>query len=88
MNNQNHENFILGQKVRSFDFDGRDLEGERACYVEGTVSYTDKKGVYAIAVNKTVFGGEVKPTPAGKIVYAPLNGTPTIGGFTNGVELI
>lgn len=26
-----------GTKVRSFDFDSRDLEGERACYVEGFV---------------------------------------------------
>jgi hypothetical protein len=78
-----------GQRVRSFDFDGRDLEGERACYVEGTVMGFDNiQGCdrYVIKVSKRVFGGE-EVTPEDDTFIPPVNGTPTwMGGVTNCVE--
>lgn len=70
----------VGSKVRSFDFESRDLEGERACYVEGTVM---EVGVvlegcarYRIVVEKRVFGGKVLTGPnVEKEVFPPVNGT-------------
>ena len=80
----------VGTKVRSFDFDGRDLEGERACYAEGKVVGFEKlEGCerYVIEVTRRVFGGD-EDDRRGKI-YPPVNGTPTwMGRVTDGVEVI
>ena len=58
--------FNQGSKVRSYDFPsspfGRELTGERACYVEGIIVGTElvADGVryYRILVRKDVFGGQ------------------------------
>lgn len=85
----------VGDSVRSFDFAdgkfGRDLVGERACYIEGTVvditrmvpgedGFLMDAGCdrYVIAVDKRVFGGEVVKAEASTF-YPPVNGTPTWG---------
>lgn len=92
-------NINVGDAVRSFDFPmygrnlGRDLEGERAAYVEGYVVdivETDAGyDAYHIMVNKDVFGGEESDARVGNIITAPVNGTPCIGGkVTDGVELL
>jgi len=96
----------VGNKVRSFDFAttikgeayGRDLEGDRASYVEGEVIGFEHKAMcsrYVIRVERRVFGGEeVTQVVANAhaeehVVYPPVNGTPrTLGGVTDGVELI
>ena len=87
----------VGSKVRSFDFArdgrGRDLEGERACYVEGVVEgFKEVEGCerYIVRVDRKVFGGEEEDI-LGRFpyVYPPVNGTPRLmGGTTNCVELI
>ena len=88
---------VIGTRVRSFDFTGpgeygRDLEGERACYVEGeVVAFDHLQGCprYRILVDRDVFGGKEEETRLGDLVYPPINGTPTWGGnITNYVEAI
>ena len=88
-----------GDLVRSFDFrygdgDGDDIEGERACYVEGLIEGIDTDGFechrYIIRVTRRVFAGEVRDIGPGERVYPPING---LGQFfsdeqTNGVHLI
>ena len=88
----------VGDRVRSFDFStspgGRDLEGERACYVEGRVEeLVEVEGClrYRILVDRDVFGGKEESTRVGRYMHPPVNGTPRlIGGasVTNFVELI
>jgi len=94
----------VGDKVRSFDFAdtlrdgteyGRDLEGERACYVEGTVVGFDDENFecrrYKIEVSRRVFGGKEDSTidPREAVVYPPVNGTPKLSrGVCNSVERI
>ncbi len=88
----------IGDHVRSFDFStspgGRDLEGERACYVEGRVEelVTIEGSLrYRILVERDVFGGEDSTVRVGRYCHPPVNGTPRlIGGasVTNFVELL
>ena len=90
----------VGDRVRSFDFAvttedgkrlGRDLEGERACYVEGVVSSIEEiQGCdrYVIEVSRRVFGGEVRPPRENDRVIPPVNGTPTMSRDTDFVEVI
>ena len=90
----------VGDFVRSFDFVigkfGKDLEGDRASFVEGqVVDFTPMGGCqrYAILVTKDVFGGEEQTNRVGTTVYPPVNGTPTLMGLeddelTNNVELM
>lgn len=88
----------VGDRVRSFDFQSRDVEGDRACYVEGTVERigeppfqldTGHHAVYAIRVERRVFNGwEVTEGwgAVGDRVFPPVNGIPkTFGGVTDGV---
>ncbi len=82
----------VGTRVRSFDFESRDLEGERACYVEGVVVGIVDEGMdcprYNIRVERKVFGGKECEVPEGHHVYPPVNGTrTTFGRTTNGVEV-
>ena len=85
----------VGDKVRSFDFVqgdfGRDMEGERACYVEGVVeAFVEQEGCprYEIRVKVDVFGGEESDRRVGCLVYPPVNGTPKLfGGVCDNVEL-
>ena len=89
----------IGSRVRSFDFagnltdgtrTGRDLEGERACFVEGeVVAFDHQEGCkrYRILVDYDVFGGEESSRRVGTLVYPPVNGTPSfLGGVTDFVE--
>ena len=86
----------VGSKVRSFDFArdgrGRQLEGERACYIEGVVKgFKDLEGCkrYVIRVDRKVWAGEEVENPYRGNVYPPVNGTPTsLGGVCDGVELV
>ena len=92
----------VGDRVRSFDFAqgdfGRELYGERACYVEGVVeSFVEREGCprYEVRVEVDVFGGEESGQRAGKrnrvgnLVYPPVNGTPKLfGGVCDNVELV
>ena len=86
----------VGSKVRSFDFArgdrGRQLEGERACYIEGVVEgFKDLEGCerYVIRVDRKVWAGEEVEKPYRGHVYPPVNGTPTsLGGVCDGVELV
>ena len=83
---------LIGDRVRAFDFDDdRDLEGPRACYMEGQITGLEQmEGCwrYKIEVSKCVFGGKVRDRyPA--VVYPPINGTPRMfGGECNGVEVL
>lgn len=95
-----------GMLVRSFDFagtdletGGRDLEGQRACYVDGTLVAILPVGhhlnpnpsceAYQIHVERRIFGGEdiTNDQPnVGTYVYPPVNGTHSLlGGTTDGV---
>lgn len=81
----------IGDRVRSFDFDDRSVDGDDACYIEGKVtgySVSPAYGyrVYVIATDLRVFGGEHEKVLDGHTTYVPVNGTPTIRGrVTNGV---
>ena len=92
----------VGDKVRSFDFAdtfddgkqfGRDLEVDRACYVEGEVEgFKEVEGCqrYIIRVDHKVFGGKEEDI-LGRFpyVYPPVNGTPKLfGGVCDNVELV
>jgi hypothetical protein len=86
----------IGNRVRSFDFadgpDGRALEGERACYVEGVVEAIEEmEGCprYRILVDRDVFGGNESDRRVGNTVFPPINGTPTLfSGNTDFVEIV
>jgi hypothetical protein len=86
----------VGDKVRSFDFAqgdfGRELYGDRACYVEGVVeSFVEREGCprYEVRVEVDVFGGEESDRRVGNLVYPPVNGTPkSFGGACDNVELV
>lgn len=87
-----------GSRVRSFDFPSRDLEGERACYVEGTVvqvgrfpEFRRDHDRYKIRVEREVFGGEEHTDfqVGAAFVYPPVNGLMTWGNrYTDGVHKI
>lgn len=88
----------IGDLVRSFDFEGRDVTGERACYCEGVVVGIGRFGFpdcdrYKVAVERVVWCGAdeaLDPNADDGHRYPPVNGTPTMfrGTVTDGVELI
>ena len=82
----------VDDKVRSFDFENRDLTGERACYVEGTViGFEDWADCtrYAIKADRRVWGGKEIKDDIGHTFYPPINGTRTwLNRLTDYVELI
>tara|TARA_Y100000310_G_scaffold301631_1_gene338291 strand:- start:239 stop:727 length:489 start_codon:yes stop_codon:yes gene_type:complete len=77
---------------------GRDVEGERACYVEGIVERITDPATdhdfpdcprYAIRVERQVFSGEDLGRKYLTWVFPPINGTPnSCDGVQNGVELV
>ena len=85
-------NIQIGSKVRSFDFDSRDIAGEDACYVEGEVIDIKSDGGcdrYVILIEKQVWSGVEESDNVGTTVQPPINGIPKLfGGVTDGVELI
>jgi len=89
----------IGDRVRSFDFGSREVEGETACFVEGVVRNITHPSVdsnfrdcphYEIRVDRRVLAGEeIDGAIIGGLVYPPVNGTPsTFGGVTDSVELV
>ena len=91
------EEINVGDRVRSFDFAtddgwGRELEGERANFVEGlVVAKKELEGCerLVIMVDRHVSAGEEIQALVGKQVFPPVNGTPkTIGGICVGVTQI
>ena len=83
---------FVGDIVRSFDFHGnKDLEGPRACYMEGQITGLQMlEGCwrYKIEVRKCVGGGKVREQFP-DVLFPPVNGTPRMfGGECNGVEAI
>lgn len=91
---ERNANIRVGSRVRSFDFEGRDLTGDRACYVEGEVTGT-QMGHYVVLATRDVFAGR-ESTTAGKgsrvgtLVTPPINGRPRLldDGVTNFVEAL
>ena len=82
----------VGDFVRSFDFpQSRDLDGDRACYMEGrVVDFQELEGCrrYVIDVERCVFGGKERDKFS-KRIYPPVNGTRRMfGGVCDGVELM
>ena len=89
----------VGDRVRSFDFGSREVEGETACFVEGVVRNITNPSVdsnfrdcshYEIRVDRRVLAGEeINGAIIGGLVYPPVNGTPsTFGGITDYVKLV
>ena len=92
---QDHEGrpIRLGTRVRSFDFEGRELEGDRASFIEGIVVGVEQSSFdcdrYAVHVTRRVGGGAELPLPESLTVFPPLNGTGTaLGGVCDGVRVI
>ena len=76
----------VGNRVRSYDF-----QRNRECYVEGIVEGFERlEGCerYKIRVERKVWAGEEVENPYRGHVYPPLNGTPSLFGECNGVELV
>ena len=87
--------FKPGDKIRSFDFDSKDLEGNNACYIEGVVEAITEHPVsgggryYKFKCTRKIFGGKEIKESIGDEVYAPLNGMKTwTGEELNQVEKI
>ncbi len=83
---------LIGDRVRSFDFkDNKDLEGKRACFMEGQITGIEQvEGCwrYKIEVRRCV-GGGVEQTNFPAVIYPPINGTRRMfGGVCDGVEKI
>jgi len=91
-----HGNVIeVGARVRSFDFApyNRDLEGERACFIEGVVEGVSREGWdcdrYVIRPTRRIAGGAERDFADDTLFFPPLNGTPgLIGGDQDGVEIL
>ena len=97
---------LIGKRVHSFDFPGstRDLEGERACYVTGTVPGILKAGDlasdgetsfadcdrYIIVADSRIFAGKPEALACeGQEFFPPLNGTMTsMGNIWNCVDAV
>ena len=90
-NDINHNPLNISTYVRTFDFPdiagnqfcGLDLDGERACYAEGTIEAIGDDIVegcprYRIRVDRIIFGGEVSHPSPPHFLYPPLNGTPNL----------
>jgi|TARA_B100000035_G_scaffold270098_1_gene244278 hypothetical protein len=85
----------VGDKVRSFDFHYRDIDGENACYVEGIVESIEGHpigggGKYAkFKITRKIFGGEEREETLGEYNWAPQNGQEDwTGKLTNHMEVI
>jgi hypothetical protein len=90
-NDIHHNRIDIGTHVRTFDFPnvaggrfwGLDLDGERACYAEGTIEAIGEDIIegcprYRISVTRIVFRGENALPTTPQHLYPPLNGTPSL----------
>ncbi len=78
----------IGMRVRSFDFEGRDLEGDRACYQDGIVIGIGRFDFpdcdrYQIFVQRRIWAGAPEELAGSdpvdsRLIYPPVNGTPTM----------
>ena len=69
----------VGDRVRVFDYDCRDLSGENACFTEGTVvDFIDDgnfyNGRYVVMVDRDMWGGNEMDVRVGGRVFPPVNG--------------
>ena len=85
----------VGDAVRSFDFSprNREVEGKHACFREGIVlSFAEARDGtirYRVWTIREVFKGEEMDIHLrARIVYPPVNGTPTWTDETDGVDLL
>jgi hypothetical protein len=81
----------IGTRVRSFDFDHRDLDGENACYIEGVGTGAVRHfgtPSYCIRIERRVFSGWERTDDLGVENIAPINGLRALRGHTDGVEVI
>ena len=89
----NGNNPLIGDRVRAFDFHGnKDLDGTRACYMEGQITGIEKVDGgcwrYKIEVRRCVGGGQ-EQTDFPAVIYPPVNGTARMfGDVCDGVERI
>lgn len=90
----NESGIDVGDRVRSFDFESRDIDGPKAYYIEGTVvELVMFQGCarYRIKSEIIVRAGDVASFIPKDFEYIlpPINGTPKLmGGECEGVELI
>ena len=87
----------VGDRVRTFDFEGRDLAGDRACYQEGMVLGIGRFDFpdcdrYQIFVTRRIWAGAPEELAGSdpvdsRLIYPPVNGTPKMfrGRVTDGV---
>jgi hypothetical protein len=89
-------NVKVGDRVRSFDFDSRDADGQHANYMEGIVQAIGKPvaeatcDCYTILIDRVVWRGDDQANEfVGRLVHPPVNGTPTsLGRTTHGVHVL
>jgi len=70
------EEIKVGDRVRAFDYDCRDLNGSEACYTEGKVVdiIYGPEARYVIKVTRDVWLGKEMKVRVGGKVFPPLNG--------------
>jgi len=89
------DNIAVGDRVRTYDYNCRDLKGSDACYTEGNVvGFEDEgsvdRGRYVIMVEREVWCGKPMNVRVGTKVFPPANGrivTPA-NVYVNRVELL
>ena len=73
------EEIKVGDRVRAFDYDCRDLTGSEACYTEGVVldivnDGDEPQGRYVIKVDRDMWLGKEMKVRVGGKVFPPVNG--------------
>ena len=85
----------IGDYVRVYDYDCRDLKGDNACFTEGLViGFEDDgnvdRGRYVVMADRDMWGGKNQHVRVGTKVFPPANGrviTPS-NVYCNRVELL
>jgi len=73
------DNVRVGDRVRAFDYDCRDINGDNACYVEGVVvdfqnDGNVRNGRYIIQVDVDMWAGKKVRHRVGHKAFPPVNG--------------
>lgn len=90
-----NDNIGIGDRVRAYDYDCRDLEGPDACFTEGIVLGFENEGDiengrYVIMADRDVWAGKEMDVRVGTRIYPPANGrviTPA-NIYVNRVEVL
>ena len=89
------EKIKVGDKVRSFDFDCKELDTINSCFVEGIVESIEGHpmgggGEYLkFKISRKVFGGKERTETLGEFNWVPQNGQETwLGKVTDNVVKI